>query len=90
MHFSSPKTTRRKILASALSCGTIASVSQFPAFMPAVYASDAPEQAKVSFGFIALTDCSPLAIAHEKGFFKKYGIISEPVKPANWAALLWP
>ena len=87
MQLSSQKTTRRKILTSAVAFGSIASVSQFPSFMPAVYASDAPEQPKVNFGFIALTDCSPLAIAHEKGFFKKYGIISVPVKPANWAAV---
>ena len=87
MPLSLPKTTRRKLLTSAVACGSIASVSQFPTFLPAVYASDAPEQPKVNFGFIALTDCSPLAIAHEKGLFKKYGILSEPVKPANWAAV---
>ena len=28
------------------------------------------------FGMIALTDCSPIVIAHEKGLFKKYGINS--------------
>ncbi len=26
-------------------------------------------------------------IAHERGFFKKYGIDAVPVKPANWAAV---
>jgi nitrate/nitrite transport system substrate-binding protein len=39
------------------------------------------------FGMIALTDCSPLVIAHEKGFFKKYGIRSTIVKGASWAAI---
>lgn len=29
---------------------------------------------KLDIGIIALTDCSPFVIAHEKGFFKKYGI----------------
>ena len=87
MQVSSQTTTRRKMLKAAVACSTIATVSQFPSFMPTVYASDAPEKPKVNFGFIALTDCSPLVIAHEKGFFKKYGIVSEPVKPANWAAV---
>ena len=35
-------------------------------------ASDAPETSKLKFGMIALTDCSPIVIAHEKGLFKKY------------------
>jgi nitrate/nitrite transport system substrate-binding protein len=49
--------------------------------------SDAPETANVNFGIIALTDCSPIVIAHEKGFFKKYGINSTVTKGASWAAI---
>jgi nitrate/nitrite transport system substrate-binding protein len=52
-----------------------------------VYASDAPETASMKFGMIALTDCSPIVIAHEKGLFKKYGINSVISKGANWAAI---
>src|SRR5947208_4949611 len=52
-----------------------------------VYASDAPETSKMKFGMIALTDCSPIVIAHEKGLFKKYGIESTVAKGANWAAI---
>ena len=51
------------------------------------YASDAPEVATMNFGMIALTDCSPIVIAHEKGLFKKYGIQSTVTKGANWAAI---
>jgi len=51
------------------------------------YASDAPETATLNFGMIALTDCSPIVIAHEKGLFKKYGIASTVTKGANWAAI---
>jgi len=51
------------------------------------FASGAPETAKLRFGMIALTDCSPIVIAHEKGFFKKYGIDSTVAKGANWAAI---
>ncbi|MEY4487859.1 MAG: hypothetical protein RIQ79_367 [Verrucomicrobiota bacterium] len=50
-------------------------------------AADTPEQPNVSFGFIALTDCSPIVIAHEKGFFKKYGINATVKKGASWAAI---
>jgi nitrate/nitrite transport system substrate-binding protein len=52
-----------------------------------VPAAGAPEQPNVSFGFIALTDCSPIVIAHEKGFFKKYGINATIKKGASWAAI---
>jgi nitrate/nitrite transport system substrate-binding protein len=51
------------------------------------FAGDAPETSKMRFGIIALTDCSPIVIAHEKGFFKKYGIDSTIAKGANWAAI---
>ncbi|HVR75056.1 MAG TPA: CmpA/NrtA family ABC transporter substrate-binding protein [Planctomycetota bacterium] len=52
-----------------------------------VYASDGPEQSEVVFGMIALTDCSSIVIAHEKGFFKKHGIRSTVAKQASWAAI---
>ncbi|HEX4646717.1 MAG TPA: CmpA/NrtA family ABC transporter substrate-binding protein [Verrucomicrobiae bacterium] len=51
------------------------------------YASDAPETAAMNFGIIALTDCSPIVIAHEKGLFKKHGISATVTKGANWAAI---
>ncbi|HVJ88769.1 MAG TPA: CmpA/NrtA family ABC transporter substrate-binding protein [Labilithrix sp.] len=46
-----------------------------------------PEVADVRFGMIALTDCSPIVIAHEKKLFQKYGINSTVVKGASWAAI---
>src|SRR6266849_6317159 len=51
------------------------------------WASDAPEVSDLKFGIIALTDCSPIVIAHEKGLFKKYGINSTVSKGASWAAI---
>ncbi|CAA6806072.1 MAG: Nitrate ABC transporter, nitrate-binding protein, partial [uncultured Sulfurovum sp.] len=33
-----------------------------------------PEKTDLKIGFIALTDCAPLVIAKEKGFFKKRGL----------------
>ncbi|MGC4095301.1 MAG: CmpA/NrtA family ABC transporter substrate-binding protein [Polyangiaceae bacterium] len=46
-----------------------------------------PEVTDMRFGMIALTDCSPIVIAHEKGFFKKYGINATVIKGASWAAI---
>src|SRR5437660_549645 len=50
-------------------------------------AKEGPEVADLNFGIIALTDNSPIVIAHEKGLFKKYGIESTVSKGANWAAI---
>jgi nitrate/nitrite transport system substrate-binding protein len=49
--------------------------------------NDGPEVKDLKFGIIALTDCSPIVIAHEKGFFRKYGIDSVVSKGASWAAI---
>ena len=50
-------------------------------------AGEGPETPDMRFGMIALTDCSPIVVAHEKGLFKKYGINSTVVKGASWAAI---
>src|SRR5688572_4091756 len=83
------KITRRRYLGSTTRlAGATALVSGLPkGWLGAAYASDAPETAAMKFGIIALTDCSPIVIAHEKGFFKKYGINAVVSKGANWAAI---
>jgi nitrate/nitrite transport system substrate-binding protein len=49
-------------------------------------AADAPEVTTAKLGFIALTDCAPLVIAKEKGFFEKYGMKDVEVKKqTSWA-----
>jgi nitrate/nitrite transport system substrate-binding protein len=46
----------------------------------------APEVTGAKLGFIALTDCAPLAIAKEKGLFAKYGMPDVTVtKQTSWA-----
>ena len=32
------------------------------------------EKVNLEIGFVPLTDCAPLAVAHEKGLFRKYGL----------------
>jgi nitrate/nitrite transport system substrate-binding protein len=39
----------------------------------------------VKLGFIALTDCAPLVVAKEMGFFQKYGVEVQITKEASWA-----
>jgi len=51
------------------------------------YADDSPETKAMRFGIIALTDCSPIVMAHELGFFKQFGIESTISKEASWAVI---
>jgi len=78
--------TRRNFIAR--SAGLAALVAGLPrGWVGSTFASDTPETADVRLGIIALTDCSSIVIAHEKGLFKKYGINSTVSKGASWAAI---
>ncbi|MDX2227084.1 MAG: CmpA/NrtA family ABC transporter substrate-binding protein [Verrucomicrobiae bacterium] len=82
--------SRRKFLKKTTGYLTLgALLSGMPrGWIGGVYAAtDAPETANIKFGMIALTDCAPIVIAHEKGFFKKHGINATISKGANWAAI---
>jgi len=46
------------------------------------------EKANLTFGFIKLTDCAPLVIAKEKGFFEDEGLNVKLESQANWKVLL--
>lgn len=43
------------------------------------------EKTRLNLGFIPLTDCAPLVIALEKGWFAKYGLKVELSKETSWA-----
>ena len=45
------------------------------------------EQTQLSIGFMALTDCAPLVIAKEMGFFEKWGLSVNLYKQNSWATL---
>ncbi len=47
--------------------------------------SDGLEKTKLTFGIIPLTDCAPIVIAKEKGFFKKHGLDVTVSKESSWA-----
>ncbi|MES2456800.1 MAG: CmpA/NrtA family ABC transporter substrate-binding protein [Bacteroidota bacterium] len=46
-----------------------------------------PPKRVVKLGFIPLTDCAPLVIAKEMGFFAKYGVEVQLSKEASWAVV---
>src|SRR5918993_5241450 len=82
------QSTRRAFLRVAGTSSAAALFAGVPhGWAGAVYASDAPETAAVKLGIIALTDCSPIVIAHELGYFKKFGIQSTISKEASWAVI---
>jgi nitrate/nitrite transport system substrate-binding protein len=43
------------------------------------------EQSALTLGFVPLTDCAPLAIAQEKGFFSNHGLSVELSRESSWA-----
>ena len=81
--------TRRQFVTRAAKGATVTAIlAGLPkGWVGSVFAAEGPETTKIRFGMIALTDCSPIVIAHEKGLFKKYGIESAVAKGANWAAI---
>jgi nitrate/nitrite transport system substrate-binding protein len=45
-----------------------------------------PEVSHLTFGILPLTDCAPIVVAHENGFFEKHGIESSVAKFGSWTA----
>ncbi len=82
---SSLRTTRRRFVQQTAIGSLLAGLPS--TWGGRVFADDSPETPAVRFGIIALTDCSPIVIAHEKGFFKKHGINSSISKEASWAVI---
>src|SRR5918992_1342210 len=42
---------------------------------------------KIRIGFIPLTDCASVVMAHELGLYKKHGVDVEVSKEASWATV---
>jgi nitrate/nitrite transport system substrate-binding protein len=67
--------------------GAIAGVSLLPAGL--AFAKGAKlEKEQIKLGFIKLTDCAPLVIAYEKGYFEDEGLFVTLEAQANWKVLL--
>ena len=82
------RTNRRTFIKAAGTSTAAALISGMPAgWVGGAYAQDGPEVRDMRFGMIALTDCAPIVMAHELGYFKKFGINSVVSKEASWAVI---
>src|SRR5678815_2841956 len=83
------KASRRAFLKKTAEVSAMAGLmSGLPSgWVGSVYADDSPETKTMRFGIIALTDCAPIVMAHELGYFKKFGIESVISKEASWAVI---
>ncbi len=84
--------TRRQFLgglgAAAAGAALLAGCDSSSGAAPSAKVADSDvEVKKLRIGIIALTDCSPIVIAREKGFFAKHGLDVTVVKGASWAAI---
>ncbi|MFM8295929.1 MAG: nitrate ABC transporter ATP-binding protein [Microcystaceae cyanobacterium] len=58
------------------------------AHAPMVMTGNGLEKINLNIGFIPLTDCAPLIVAQEKGFFQEFGLTSvNLVREPNWQAI---
>ena len=81
----SSKFSRRKILKGATATAALLSAARAALPAGAFAQAAGPEVNKVTLGFIALTDSSPLIVAKEKKLFDKYGITDANIaKQASW------
>jgi nitrate/nitrite transport system substrate-binding protein len=79
--------SRRQFLATTATAASALLAGLPSGWVGSVYADDSPETKTIRFGIIALTDCAPIVMAHELGYFKKFGIESVVSKEASWAAI---
>src|SRR5436190_1483346 len=80
-----PGLSRRQFLQAS---GMAALLANLPAgWAGRVFAADAPETPRLRIGIIALTDCSSIVIAYEKGFFTEHGLEVTIAKEASWAVI---
>lgn len=86
MPFPTDHSRRDFLKKTALTAGAFAAASALPPFVgEASAAAPKPEVTGCKLGFIALTDCSPLVVAKEKGLFAKYGMPDvQVIKQASW------
>ena len=77
---------RRKVLGDAAGAAALAAAAH--ALLPHGALADSaagPELTRLTLGFIPLTDCAPIVIAREKGFFRKHGLYVALSREASWA-----
>ncbi|MBU6410996.1 MAG: ABC transporter substrate-binding protein [Verrucomicrobia bacterium] len=84
---SSTFSTRRQFLKSAVK-GAVATAALGALHPFTARAAGGVEKPALKFGFIKLTDCAPLVIALENGYFEDEGLFVSLEAQANWKILL--
>ena len=81
---------RRTFLRNAIACSSVAGLSS--SFFSACTAKgtgmvDSATGSKIRIGFIPLTDCASVVMAHELGLYRKHGVDVEVSREASWATI---
>lgn len=81
---------RRTFLSNVVAAGSLASLSA--SFLSACASkssagSTSSAESKIKIGFIPLTDCASVVMAHELGLYKKHGVNVEVTREASWATI---
>ncbi len=86
---SEKKINRRHFLGAAGLSALGVLLSGLPPLTRGLFAGtgDTPEMPKLKVGFIPLTDCASIVMAHELGLYKKHGLDVTVSKEASWAAV---
>jgi nitrate/nitrite transport system substrate-binding protein len=87
------RTNRRRFLREALAAGAagvgapwlLAGCGKESASTGQAPAAAASGSGKIRLGFIPLTDCASVVMAHELGLYQKHGVDVEVTKEASWA-----
>ncbi|MEP7341748.1 MAG: CmpA/NrtA family ABC transporter substrate-binding protein [Acidobacteriota bacterium] len=80
---------RRTFLRNAIAAGglTGASTTLFSACASKGSGMTKTSSDKIKIGFIPLTDCASVVMAHELGLYKKHGVDVEVTREASWATI---
>jgi len=81
---------RRTFLSHVVAAGSLAGLSSslFSACTAkGSGAAKSPAESKIKIGFIPLTDCASVVMAHELGLYKKHGVNVEVSREASWATV---
>jgi nitrate/nitrite transport system substrate-binding protein len=78
---------RRNFINTALAAGSFALSSTLLSSCSHKGATATGANAKIKIGFIPLTDCGSVVMAHELGLYKKHGVDVEVSREASWATV---
>ena len=80
---------RRTFIRNAIAGGSVAGLSSlFSACTPkGTGMPDSTTGRKIRIGFIPLTDCASVVMAHELGLYRKHGVDVEVSREASWATI---